>query len=84
MDHWTSLNQDACFILVICDYTARYLDAVALKSTEAELIAKELMKLFSRVGIPEEIMMDEGSNFTSQLLKKVYCMLKVQPIRTSP
>ena len=31
--------------------------------------------LFSRVGVPEEILPDQGSNFTSQLLKEVYRML---------
>lgn len=41
------------FILVICDYAARYPEAVALKSIEAEVIAEELIKLFSRVGVPE-------------------------------
>ena len=44
-----------CFILVICDYTARFLEAAALKSIEATVIAEELMKLFSRVGMAEEI-----------------------------
>ena len=55
-----------------------------LKSTEAEVIAQELMKLFSGVGVPDELLMDQGSNFTLQLLKEVYRMLKVQWIQTSP
>lgn len=72
------------FILVICEYATRYPEAVALKNIEAEVIAEKLMKLFSRVSVPKEILTDQGSNFTSQLLKEVYRMLKVQSIRISP
>ena len=73
------------FILVICGYATRYPEAVALKSIEAEVITEELMKLFSRVGVTDqEILTYQGSHFNSQLLKEVYRMLKVQPIRTSP
>ena len=67
----------------VSDYTTRYLEVVALKSTEAEVIAEEMMKLFSRVGVPQEILTDEGSNFTLQLLKEVYRTLNVRAIKTS-
>ena len=50
----------------------------------AERIAEEFIKLFARVGIPEEILTDQGSNFTSSLLAELYRMLHVHPIRTSP
>ena len=72
------------YILVVCDYATRYPEAVALKSIDAEHIAEELVQLFARVGIPEEILTDQGSNFTSQLLTELYKMLHVHPIRTSP
>ena len=72
------------YILVICDYATRYPEAVALRSIDAEHVAEELMKVFARVGIPQEVLTDQGSNFTSQLLREVYRLLQVQPIRTSP
>ena len=71
------------YILVVCDYATHYPEAVALKSVHAEHIAEELVQLFARVGIPEEILTDQGSNFTSQLLTELYKMLHVHPIRTS-
>ena len=40
--------------------------------------------MFARVGIPREILTDQGSNFTSRLLGELYAMLKVHPIRTTP
>ena len=41
------------FILTICDYATRYPEAVPLPSTEAERVAKELIKFFSHIGIPD-------------------------------
>ena len=71
-------------VLVICNCATRYAEAMALKSIEGEVIDEKLIRLFSRVGVPKEILIDQGSNFTLQLLKEVYCMLKVHPIQTSP
>ena len=72
------------YVLVICDYATRYPEAVPLKSIDAEHVAEELVKLFSRVGVPREILTDQGSNFTSQLLSEIYQLLHVHPIRTTP
>ena len=72
------------YILVVCDYATRYPEAIPLKSIDAGRIAEELVTLFARVGIPEEVLTDQGTNFTSQLLSELYKMLHVHPIRTSP
>ena len=72
------------YILVICDYAIRYPEAVALRTIDANAVAEELLEFFSRVGVPEEILTDQGTNFTSQLLSEVYRLLKVKPIRTTP
>lgn len=72
------------YILVICDYATRYSKAIPLRSIDAEQIAEELIKVFSRVGIPKEILTDQGSNFTSQLLAELYRFLHIHPIRTTP
>ena len=55
-----------------------------MRSIDATHVAEELMKVFSQVGIQQEILTDQGANFISQLLRKVYRLLHVQPIRTSP
>ena len=72
------------YILTIYDYATRYPEAIALPSTEASRIAKELVLLFSRVGIPEEILTDQGSNFMSVLLQEIYQPLGISRIWTSP
>ena len=58
------------YILVICDYASRYPEAVPLRRIDAQNVAEELVKLFSRVGIPSEILTDQGSNFTLKLFSK--------------
>lgn len=72
------------FVLTICDYATRYPEAIALPSTEAPRISKELVAVFARVGIPEEILSDQGPNFMSALLEEVYRLLQITRIRTSP
>ena len=72
------------FVLVVCDYATRYPEAVALRSIDAEHIAEALVQIFSRVGVPEEILTDQGTHFMSQLLAEVYKLLRMKSIRTSP
>ena len=72
------------YILVICDYMTRYPEAVALRTIDANAVAEELLSFFARVGVPEEILTDQGTNFTSQLLSEIYRLLQIKPIRTIP
>ena len=44
------------FALVICDYATRYLDVYPLRSDQVKHIVWCLVELFSRVGIPKEIL----------------------------
>ena len=48
------------------------------------MIAKQLTKLFTRVGLPKEILTDQGSNFQSQLLVELYRLLHIKAVRTGP
>lgn len=72
------------YVLVVCDYGTKYPEAIPLRSIEAETIAEKLLKIFSRVGIPHEILTDQGINFQSQLLRELYRLLHIETLRTSP
>lgn len=72
------------YILVVCDYATRYPEAFPLRKIKARQIVSCLVQLFSRVGIPKEIITDQGTNFTSSFLKDVYSLLGIQGVRTSP
>ena len=77
-------NNGNKYILTICDYATRYPEAIPIPNTEATTIAKELVSVFARVGIPDEILTDQGSNFMSSLLQEMYLMLNISRLRTSP
>ncbi|XP_052406338.1 uncharacterized protein LOC127952096 [Carassius gibelio] len=72
------------YMLVICDYATRFPEVFPLKNIKAKAIASCLVQLFSRVGIPKEILTDRGTNFTSQLLQQVYQLLGIKGLRTTP
>ena len=55
-------------------------EAMALQKVDAGSVADHLMQLFSRVGIPREILSDQGTNFMSQLLRELYNLLNIRPI----
>lgn len=60
------------YILVICDYATKYPEAFPLRTIKARQVANCLVQLFSRVGIPREILTNQGTNFMALLLKQVY------------
>ena len=72
------------FILVINDYATRYPEAIPLRNVTAKKVAEVLIDLFARYGIPEEIITDQGTNFTSSLLGELYQFVGIKAIRTSP
>lgn len=41
------------------------------------------MPVFTRVGIPKEVLTDQGTPFMSKLIKDLYDLWKIKPIRTS-
>eukprot|EP00731_Ephydatia_muelleri_P007213 Em0003g1461a len=77
--YWPTVYKDPGRVL-----QAVFPEAVPMRSIDAENVAEKLLKLFARVGIPVEILTDQGSNFTSQLLSELYSMLHIHGIRTTP
>ena len=69
---------------MICEYATRYPEAIPLHSVDAEHVAEQLVQVFSTVGIPQEIMSDQGTNFMSTLLAEMYRLLDIQCLWTTP
>ena len=72
------------YILTMIDYATRYPEAVALPSIETERVAEALVEMFSRVGIPDEMLTDCGSQFTAEVMKVVSRLLSLQQLTTTP
>ncbi|KAK2707387.1 hypothetical protein QYM36_015172 [Artemia franciscana] len=58
----TSRNGDR-LLLVFSDYATRYPEALPLRTTNARKIAEILKQFFCQVGVPFEILTDQGSKF---------------------
>ena len=65
------------------DFGTRYPDAVPLRKIDVATVADALMSVFSRVGLPQEILSDQGSNFMSNLMKEVLSYIQIQYLTTS-
>ena len=72
------------FKLTIMDFATRYPEAIPLKKTDTATVAEALCHVFTRLGLPQEILSDQGTNFTSKLMEKVAELLQITQLKTSP
>ena len=72
------------YILTMIDHATRYPEAGAFPSIETERVAEALVQMFSRVGIPDEMLTDCGSQFTAEVMKEVSRLLSLQQLTTTP
>ena len=63
------------YMLSLIDYVTRYPEVVPLKFIDAESVAEALVNIFTRVGVPSEILSDQGSQFLSRVMKEVGAMV---------
>ena len=71
-------------ILTLVDYATRYPDAVPLKSITTESVAEALVDMYSRLGVPEEVLSDMGAQFVSECMAEVSRLLSLRQLTTSP
>jgi hypothetical protein len=72
------------FALVSIDLATKYPDAVPLKRIDSESVAEALLEIYSRVGLPNEILHDQGTQFMSATMRKFNQLLQIKSIRTAP
>ncbi|XP_040278175.1 uncharacterized protein LOC120993770, partial [Bufo bufo] len=72
------------YILTIVDYATRYPEAVALSNIQAETVAEALVKVFSRVGFPKEVLSDQGTQFTAEVTQQIWKTCGVKSLTSSP
>lgn len=72
------------YILTLVDYATRYPEAVALPRIETERVAEALFEIFSRMGVPHEILSDMGSQFTAELMQEVGRLMSLKQLHTTP
>jgi len=72
------------YILTVVDFETRYPEAVALKNITTTAVAEALVSIFARVGVPEEILSDRGTQLTSDMMKEVGRLLSLRQLTTTP
>ena len=72
------------YILTLVDYATRYPEAVPLKKITTEAVAEALLDIYSRVGIPEEVLTDQGTQFMSECMQEVSRLLSIKGLTSTP
>ena len=72
------------YILTLVDYATRYPEVVQLKNIETETVARVLLDMYSRLGIPEEILSDLDRQFVSKCMGEVSRLLSIKRLTTTP
>ena len=72
------------YILVVCDHFSKWVALFALHNTTADKVAKRLISLMMIHGLFINILTDGAKNFQSELLAKVYELLDIFKLKTSP
>ena len=58
------------YLLVVQDYMTKWADAIPIPNQTASHLTEELIKVFSRNGIPEVLHSDQGRNFEGTILSQ--------------
>lgn len=72
------------YILTMIDYATRYMEAKPLKSITAEVVSETLWEMWTRLGVPREVLTDCGSQFVGNLATEVNKLLSIKGIHTTP
>ena len=66
------------------DYATKWPEAFPLKNTSTETLLDCLVEMTARLGIPEEVLSDNGSNFVSKTMHQFCQLTGIYQIKTSP
>ena len=72
------------YILTLVDHFSKWAEAIALTNHTAITVARALVThVFSRFGMPSEILTDRGSEFESELFAQLLRWLEIDKLRTT-
>ena len=71
------------YILTCVDFATRYPEAIPLQKIDTEAVAEALLSIFTRVGLPKEILSDNGTQLSSDLMKEVMRLLHIKQLHTT-
>ena len=73
------------YILVCIDYVTKLVEAKALfRAIEKSVLEFIYEEIFTRFGVPREILTDQGTQFTSKLMKEITTKYGIRHCKSSP
>ena len=72
------------YILTLVDFSTRYPEAVPLKNIDVETVAEAFVDIFSRIGVPEDILSDLGPQLVSYCVRELTRLLSIKQLTTTP
>lgn len=79
----TRTDDDQRNILPVVDFATQYPEAITLKDISVETVSNALVSVYSRMGLPTEILTDKGRQFSGNCLKEVSRMLEIKHLFTT-
>jgi transposase InsO family protein len=70
--------------LIVVDYTSNFWEIDYLPETDSQTVIRKLKMHFARYGIPDQVMSDNGPQFSSNIFKKFSEMWDFEHITSSP
>ena len=72
------------YVLTMIDYATKYAEAIAIPRVDTITVAEALWEMWSRLGIPEKVISDRGTQFTSDVMKEIFRLLSIKGAVTTP
>ena len=72
------------YILVLMGYATKWPEAFPLRNILTETIVESLVEVTTRLGVPSELLTDNGTNFFSRVMQQFCTMMGMKQIKTSP
>ena len=66
------------------DYATKWPEAFPLRNILTETVVKCLVEVTARLGVPQELLTDNGSNFMSKVMQQLCMLTGVKQLKTSP
>jgi hypothetical protein len=81
----TETQKENKYILTFQDELSKFLVVCQIHKQDAEMTAREFVShIILKMGMPKSILMDQGTNFMSEIFNIVCKMLKIKKLQTTP
>ena len=80
----TVTDNKCCYILTLIDTATRWPEAVPLREIRTTDVASALFNIFSRLGLPKQILSDNGQQLVSKAMSEVMEMMGIERKLSTP